>query len=138
MAVINQLPGLDFSFLEDFRSNALLLPGGGGGNVTLPWPTGGPQIGTPVINIGGGGGKTTTPPAKSSGIEDVLPPGTGTLLSCLANPSGCLLRILFIILGLICIAGAIYLYKPTSELIAAPVRAAKDATVTAVKGAAVA
>jgi len=102
-------------------------PGPGGGGITGP---GGITIYAPPR------GGTTTPPTtkKPDPLAPVTPGdvsgalGTATsLISCLASPGTCLLRLVLLIIGLICIAGAIYLYKPTSELIAAPARAARDA-----------
>lgn len=49
-----------------------------------------------------------------------------SFLSLFTDPLGCALRFLFFILGIVCIIGAIYLFKPTSEIVAAPARAARD------------
>lgn len=84
-------------------------------------------------NTGGSGTPTTSPVSLGSG---------GSSSCSLWNPltwvGDCLLRALLLIIGLLCIAGAIYLYKPTSEIIGAPVRAAKDVASGAVAKAAAA
>jgi len=116
----------------------IAAPGGGGGTGGgggITWPgSGGPEYGTdiklPPINI-------TTPAGSGSGTVteasslDTLK-GAANLFMCFAAPGTCLLRIVLLILGIICVIGAIYLYKPTNEMIIQPtVRAAKSAAVAA-------
>lgn len=97
-------------------------PGGGtGGGGGFPGP--GPiQIGVPGPT--GGGGTTTTVGAHSaSWIDSLLNYFTG---------SGCgvgdfLLRILFFILGVVAIIGAIYLYKGSNPIFAIPAKLTRTA-----------
>lgn len=93
-------------------------------------PTPGPSWpSTPVggtisgpITVGGVAGAVGGVVSTVTGI-----PGLGTaastvgsLYDCLSDPMRCLLRIVLLILGLICVAGAIYLYKPTNSMIVQP------------------
>jgi len=95
--------------------------GGGGGLITVGTPRkvpGGTQ---------GGGGSSPTPTsgATSASLGSFL----GSPLGYLFGPS--LLRFVIFVLGLICIIGAIYLYKDTRFIVTAPVKAAKKAATTA-------
>lgn len=110
-----------------------LAPGGG-----FPFPG---SIGYGIGGIAGGilggilGGGNSQPLsnyvnstfAKGNAAQNQQTSGACTsFLSLFTNPLGCALRLLFFILGIVCIIGAIYLFKPTSEIVAAPARAARD------------
>jgi hypothetical protein len=108
--------------------------GGGAGDPFLPanppgggqviWGNGGIPSPIPGVSIGGGGVSIGTGgPAGAAGNGTLST--LGNVAGFLANP----FRWVLLIIGLIFIAGAIYLFKPTSELIAAPARAVRDATV---------
>jgi hypothetical protein len=103
------------------------LGGGGflpiGTQPTIPgigYPTGGPiQINVPVR--GGvvlGGGTPTAPQTTSASMGGV----TGLLGSWVLGALGgsvvdAFLRIVLLVLGFICVIGAIYLFKPTQEVL---------------------
>ena len=70
---------------------------------------------SPMSNSGGGTSTTTT---SSS--------GACTGIFSFINPLCSIERFAIFIIGLICIAGAIYLFKPTSQIIATPLNAAKE------------
>lgn len=81
-------------------------PGAGGGGITV-----------------GGGGQTTTiqnAPSSSCGYNPLC-----YLQNLFTSTGDLLLRLVFLILGLMCVAGAIYLFKPTSVFVTAPVNAVK-------------
>jgi len=92
---------------------------GGGGNFP---PFGGPITYSPISTGsggGGGGGGATLVSTPTSGISNPL----SWLLSGVGNQ---LLRLLFFILGLMAIAAAVYLYKPSAgNIVAVPIKAAK-------------
>lgn len=99
-----------------------LLPGPGS---TGPGTTGGPSIGGPAIGIdlgsiaqpvAGAAASQATYTAANCSLYNPLTWG-----NCIANQ---LLRIVLLILGILCIAGAIYLYKPTNNLIVQPAKKA--------------
>lgn len=118
-----RVPSPDFDFIG--------IGGLGGGGIAIP-PFGG-TISVPIVSPPLGPGGTSTKPNL---VNDTgLLGGTASnLVSCLLSPSTCLLRLVLLIIGLICIIGAIYLYKPTSEIIAAPARAAHGAARDAIVG----
>jgi hypothetical protein len=115
----------DFTGNTDFLSpgsgwfnDPFLNPGGGGG---YQGP-GGFDTWGPVQLPGTGGGSS---PAPGGGYQG--PGGSGTVSQGAASSSGChwydpfsygqcLLRVVLLILGLIAIAGAIYLYKPSEPM----------------------
>lgn len=101
----------------------------------IPSPFGG--ILTSVLGPGSGGG-TTNPGANTSTGSNSASGSCSSFFSIFTNPLGCALRLLFFILGIVCVIGAIYLYKPTSEIVAAPIRAAKEGVKAAAVGAAAA
>lgn len=103
-----------------FESTGAGLPkiGQSGGGLDTGWQIPGTSPSSPSVLLG------TNPSALgNTGIVSNVSSGLLGLFG------GSLLRIVLLIIGLLCIAGAIYLYKPTSELIAAPARAARDAAV---------
>lgn len=108
------------------------IGGGSGGGIGFPSP-GGINIGynpPPVtIGVGGGSGGSSKPGSIAGSI------GSAIFNNLFGGVGSQLLRLVLLILGLICIAGAIYLFKPTSEIIAAPARAAKNAAKAAAAGA---
>lgn len=98
-----------------------ILPTGGGTGPTLNTPPlGGSGTGTGSVSVGTGAGATGATSASflSQGVS---------IVTCFLSPSNCLLRLIVLILGIICIIGAIYLYKPTQEIISVPARAATEA-----------
>lgn len=102
--------------------------GGSGGGINFPDPG---RIGTgynPItVGIGGGGGGGGAAPATSTGLFGScgLDP-TCYLGQLFSNAGDLLLRIVFLLLGMICIAGAIYLFKPTQDIIVSAGKAARD------------
>lgn len=122
---------------------------GGGGSGTfdpnqgwgyMPQPGGGPQTGVdfPSGSGDGGGSSACTPgvdpncgvpgysPGPTTGATVGGQPSTSTGSGCgILNPWPCLERIAAFLLGLVCIIGGIYLYKPS--VITAPVKAATKA-----------
>jgi hypothetical protein len=128
MAEIFTFPPIPSLMIE----NPFLGVGGGGGS----WPGGGlntwPGFQLPPVTIGGGGSPGTTDPPKTTPVvSGSTIANAASLVACLLSPGTCLLRLVFLILGLICIAGAIYLFKPTQQIIAAPLNAAKTAALAA-------
>jgi hypothetical protein len=116
VALINSNFG-SFSLPDLPRLDSLLLPGVGGpgigGGITLPGVIIPPGLGKPE------------PDKNIATTPDGVLGGAFSVLSCLFAPNGsCLLRLVFLILGLICIIGAIYLFKPVNEIVGPPVRAA--------------
>lgn len=105
--------------------------------VPLADPSNGFQAGPPNMQTGIGlptGGVTTPPILGGSSAPPVAVTSTGWLASFLSLIGGLtstggnqLLRIALFLLGLICVIGAIYLFKPTTQIIAAPVNAVKSA-----------
>src|SRR5579864_5769355 len=78
----------------------------------------------PTLNVGG----TANNPFSGAPITTISTPSSSggcSGIQWLINPTGCigigggfssnLLRLVFLIVGLICIVGAIYLFKPTQE-----------------------
>ena len=106
---------------------------GGGISGILPGPGSGPGVGT-----GGNGGLFTSfPPIAFPGSGTGSGSGSGSgsggaatsstvgvlgtaasLFACFTSPTSCLLRLVLLIIGLICIIGAIYLFKPTNNIVA--------------------
>lgn len=104
----------------------------GGGITGVPFPPGPPAQGPGGGSSGGSGGSGGSSGSQSSS-------GSCTnLWSIFTNPLQCALRLLFFILGIVCIIGAIYLFKPTTELVAGPARAVREAATAAGEGAALA
>lgn len=112
--------------------------GSGGGGGDGGYPTG------PITTTGGqspGTGDGTTPGGNlpaSGGTS-----GGSSIISFLTDPVGTffgpqLLRLVLLILGLICVIGAIYLYKDTRGLVTAPVKAAAGVVKAAAQSAAAA
>lgn len=106
-----------------------LLPVDSGGGDTNPITSGDTFPGD--TSSGGGGGSIT--PVSSGGSSSS---STSTSSSCggifsFINPLCSIERFAIFIIGLICIAGAIYLFKPTSQIIAGPLNAAKEGIKTA-------
>ncbi len=127
MALLQPLPSFGDPFLGT-GGPGIGVPSGPG--PTIGGPSYGVDIKLPTLDKGG----LNLPPQQGETPLLSSAATAGNLISCFMSPTSCLLRLVFLILGLICVAGAIYLYKPTSELVAAPARAARDA----VAGAAVA
>lgn len=103
----------------DYPTGPGALPGG-----QNPGDGGGP------VYSGGG----TAPPSGSGTPAATTSSSTGwinSILNWLVQPGSAtgsfLLRLLLFILGLICIAGAIYLYKGSNPLLAVPAKLAKGA-----------
>lgn len=98
---------------------ALLEIGGGGfggGPVATPPTFGGPSYGNdfqinPIVFDPTQG--KATPPKDTASDKGVLGGQAASLLQCLYSPGSCLLRLVFLVLGLIAVIGAIYLYKPS-------------------------
>lgn len=94
---------------------------------------GGPGNKGPTVTVGdgsgdGSSGSGSTAPNASSAISLGQ---IGSLIACFLSPTTCLLRLVMLILGIICVIGAIYLYKPTQQIIAAPARQLRDAVMAA-------
>lgn len=118
---LGNLPSLPS--LTAYHANLISAGGGdtsGGGGDTGSFPSG-----------GGGGGTTTTTTTTAT-------PVTNASFNPLSWFGLDFARILFVILGVICIIGAIYLFKPTSEIIAGPARAVGGAVKAGAAGAAAA
>lgn len=111
----------------------------GGGGIGLPkigigsgYPIGGPiQINVPVgggggVVVGGSAGTGSAPNATSVGFNPLS--GLGLLFGTGASVAGnILLRLVLIIIGILCIAGAIYLFKPSSSnVLSVPINALKS------------
>lgn len=96
---------------------------GVGSGPTVPQPPRLPTIRDTAGNIWdifkAGSGVSTMPdaPGVVGDVAKQAVKGASTLLGL------DLLRIVILILGIICVIGAIYLFKPTQELVAAPARA---------------
>jgi hypothetical protein len=102
----------------------------GVGTPSSPWPSGPgletwpgwPQL--PGIGLTPSNPSTPTTPTTPSENTSSLIGGLSGVIACFQNPAACLLRIVLLILGFICVIGAIYLFKPTQEIVSGPVRAA--------------
>lgn len=123
------------------RNGAVTDPTQGTRANILPGPAGGgkpPAVGDGSSGAGGGGLTVYMPPGTdptgsggsgSSGATSSTVGALGqigSLIACFVSPTTCLLRLVMLILGIICVIGAIYLYKPTQEIVAAPARAIRQ------------
>lgn len=125
MAVIfPSLPSLpDLGAGNPFLSVPPVTPGG----INTGW-----NIPIPGVIIAPGSSPSGTPAGSSTGSGNVEAPAVfNGLVTCIMSPGSCLLRIVFLILGILCIAGAIYLYKPTNDLIVQPAKRAGKAAALA-------
>lgn len=110
---------------SSFNASPLFVEigGGGGGGIGFPG-SGGINIGVPPIGSGSnpaggsGSGKTVSIPSSPLGIA------TGMLSSLLGIPAINWGRIAAFLLGLILIAGGIYLIKPVQEAVHETIRGA--------------
>lgn len=129
MATLPTLPRL-----PSFRSPAALLEvgGGGGGGVATP-PTfgGGPEYGWSPPILGNPAGGQRPPSGNVAQSGGAATGAASSIWGCLTSPGQCLLRIVLLILGLICVAGAIYLYKP--GVVQPVIKGAKRAALAAVE-----
>lgn len=103
----------------DFGSG---LPGSIGSGISGP---GGFDIGLPGFL--GNSGSTSAPvtPASSTSAP-VTKTGLGSAIGDAVLSALGIKRLAIFLLGLICVIGAIYLYKPTQELVSGPIGAAKE------------
>lgn len=117
-------------------------------NPTPPYPTGPINLGggqSPGDGSGGGSGGGTAPPvgsigSTSAGVNCANPFNYMVYPSCWTGQAGQaigaqLLRLALFLIGLICIIGAIYLYKGNNPVLTVPAGMVKGAT-KAVAGAA--
>lgn len=101
--------------------------GGGGGGIGFPG-SGGPTIWVPPIgggNPGSGGGSGKATPVSVSGSIG------GALSSVLGIPAINWGRIAAFLLGLLLIAGGIYLIRPVQKIVNQSVRSARSAAIEA-------
>lgn len=120
LAAGNGLPAIN-------RTAFLPNPGGTGGGGGAPG--GGPSLTGVVILPGSGGSGSSTTTTGTTTVAGGCQPSIYNLYCLFSGSAGVignqLLRIVFLLLGLIAIIGAIYLYKPTSGLITGPIKAIK-------------
>lgn len=130
----SNLPNLPRNNLPDMRAfdfggGFIESPGGGRPGGFPSDPTGGSIWGptnNPIL-IGGGSGEPITGKSNAATLAQGALDKTGSLVDCLLSPGTCLLRLVLLVLGLICIIGAIYLYKPTQQIAAPVIKIARGA-----------
>lgn len=130
------LLGAGSNYANDFLGSIGFLPnpspspvgGGGGLNIGINGP------------IGGGSTTTTTTTAPATGASIFAKCGFDPfcyLSNSISEAGNQLLRIILLIIGLLCVAGAIYLYKDTGSgigaIVAAPVGLIKKGAGAGVK-----
>lgn len=103
----NQGPGID--------SGVYGSPGGFG--IDIPGFLG---------SSGDQGGVQVTPASSSTPTAPVTNTGLGSKVSDAVLSLLGIKRLAIFLLGLICVIGAIYLYKPTQDIVAGPIGAAKE------------
>lgn len=117
-----KLPTLPGLHSPDMQAFAISLPGGGGGGIGFPG--GGISIGMPPISIGLPGGGSSGGGATSVSLGGAV---GGALSSVLGIPAINWGRLAAFILGLILIAGGIYLIKPVQQVVNTNVKAGAKA-----------
>ena len=114
------------------QQESILAPGGGGTSSPIG-PSLGGGSGPCLFNCGSSSAPPVLTPTSTS--SSVIPTWLSDLFGNAVGPQ--LLRLVLLILGLICIAGAIYLYKGVgSSIVTVPINLAKKAVKTGVKAAA--
>ena len=103
----------------DFGSG---LPGAIGSGINAP---GGWDIGIPGFLGNSGGSSTPTAPVTPAS-DSIGSKVAGAVGNAVLSALG-IKRLAIFLLGLICVIGAIYLYKPTQDIVAGPIGAVKDA-----------
>lgn len=100
-----------------------IAPGGGGGGIGFP-PSGGIDLGGGNPASGGGSGRTVGFPLPGGAMGSAIGAGGSWLSSMLGIPAINWGRIAAFLLGLILIAGGIYLIRPVNQIVNKSAKAA--------------